>query len=127
MPSCASLVPDGGQDQVQGESGRDYYQVSVTAPNEEEARAMGTMAVAGRLAACAQVSGPIVSTYWWEGEVTTASEYVCTLKTSADRLPALMDAVKQAHSYQVPEIVAVPIAAGDSAYLEWIGEETTKR
>jgi periplasmic divalent cation tolerance protein len=108
-------------------SDRDYYQVSVTAPSEEEARSLGRMAVERRLAACAQVSGPISSTYWWEGEVTSATEFVCTLKTSSDRLPALMDGVTQAHSYAVPEIVAVPIAAGDSAYLAWIGDETRQR
>lgn len=107
------------------EFGRDCYQVSVTAPSEEEARSLGRMAVERRLAACAQVSGPIWSTYRWEGEVTSAAEYLCTLKTAADRLPALMDAVKQEHSYVVPEIVAVPIAAGDAAYLEWIGDETS--
>lgn len=101
--------------------------MTVTAPSEEEAAALGRTAMEGRLAACAQVSGPITSTYWWEGEVTSASEFVCTLKTSADRLPALVDAVKEAHRYELPEIVAVPIAAGDPAYLAWIGEETRKR
>jgi len=111
---------------MEAESGRGYYQVSVTAPSEEEAGSLGQMAVERRLAACAQISGPISSTYWWEGEVTSASEYVCTLKTSSDRLPALMDAVKQAHSYAVPEIVAVPISAGDAAYLAWIGDETSE-
>jgi periplasmic divalent cation tolerance protein len=109
---------------VDVESGREYFQVSVTAPSEEEAGSLGRMAVEHRLAACAQVSGPISSTYWWEGEVTSASEYVCTLKTSGARLPALLDAVAQAHTYEVPEIVAVRIAAGDSGYLAWIGDET---
>jgi len=122
-----SLAADGSKAQVGAEWSGDYYQVSVTAPTEEEARAVGAMAVEGRLAACAQVSGPIVSTYWWEAEVTSTSEYVCTLKTSAERLPALMDAVKEAHSYEVPEIVAIAIAAGDAAYLAWIRDETRER
>jgi periplasmic divalent cation tolerance protein len=112
---------------MEAESGREYYQVSVTAPTEEEAGSLGRMAVERRLAAGAQVSGPIWSIYWWEGEVTTASEYVCTLKTSSARLPALMAAVKEAHSYKVPEIVALPVAAGDAAYLGWIGDETGVR
>jgi periplasmic divalent cation tolerance protein len=119
--------PNGRQAQVETEPGRDYYQVSVTAPTEEEACALGRVSVEGRLAACSQVSGPVTSTYWWEGEVTSATEYVCTLKTAADRLPALMEAVKEAHSYEVPEIVAVPLAAGDSAYLAWIEDETAER
>jgi periplasmic divalent cation tolerance protein len=105
----------------------DHYQVSVTAPSAEEAQRLGRMAVEGRLAACAQVSGPIASTYWWEGKVTSASEYVCTLKTTSDRLPSLMAAVREAHGYEVPEIVASPIDAGDPAYLSWIEDETLDR
>jgi periplasmic divalent cation tolerance protein len=112
---------------MEADSGREYFQVNVTTATEEEAQSVGRMAVESRLAACAQVSGPIVSTYWWEGEVTSALEYVCSLKTSAVRVPALMAAVKEAHSYEVPEIVAVAIAAGDSAYLAWLGEETRER
>jgi periplasmic divalent cation tolerance protein len=101
-----------------------YYQVTVTAPDEAEASALGQMAVHGRLAACAQVSGPITSTYRWEGQVTSTPEYVCTLKTTSHRLPALVAAVRQAHSYDVPEIVATAIAAGDGDYLAWIDDET---
>jgi periplasmic divalent cation tolerance protein len=100
------------------------FQVTVTAPSEEEAAALGRTAMEGRLAACAQVSGPITSTYWWEGEVTTALEYVVTMKTTADRLPSLMATVKDAHTYEVPEIVATPIAAGDADYLAWIEDVT---
>jgi periplasmic divalent cation tolerance protein len=120
-------MADGGQGQMDIESGRDFYQMSVTAPSEEEARWLGQMAVESRLAACAQVGGPIWSTYWWEGEVTSASEYRCTLKTSSDRLPELMEVVRRAHSYETPEIVAQRIATGDPAYLTWIGEETRVR
>jgi periplasmic divalent cation tolerance protein len=98
-------------------------QVTVTAPSEQEASALGEMAVRGRLAACAQVSGPIVSSYWWEGRITTASEWVCTLKTSPARLAALMAALAAAHSYEVPEIIATEIT-GDPTYLSWVEEET---
>jgi periplasmic divalent cation tolerance protein len=85
------------------------------------------MAVERRLAACAQVSGPLSSTYWWEGVVMSTSEYLCTLKTRSGRLPALIEAVREAHSYEVPEIVALPMTAGDPAYLAWIEEETRQR
>ncbi len=81
------------------------------------------MAVERRLAACAQVSGPITSTYWWQDEVTTSDEWVCVLKTRADLFGALARALREAHSYDVPEIVATPIT-GDTAYLSWIDEET---
>ena len=100
------------------------FVVSVTTPTEAHAHALAVMAVEGRLAACAQIAGPIRSIYWWEGTVTSASEFTCTFKTTADRLPALMAAVKEAHGYEVPEIVAVAIADGDPAYLGWIATET---
>ena len=109
---------------MEADAGREHYQVSVTAPSEMEAGSLGRMAVEHRLASCAQVSGPIASTYWWEGEVRSAPEFLCTLKTTSDRLPALIDAIKEAHSYDVPEIVALRMAAGDSTYLAWIEEET---
>jgi periplasmic divalent cation tolerance protein len=101
--------------------------VSVTAPSKEEAGYLGRTAVEGRLAACAQVSGPLSSTYWWEGEVITAPEYLLTLKTTSDRLPVLVEAIRKAHSFEVPEIVVLPIVAGDSAYLAWIADETRER
>ena len=104
-----------------------HYTVTVTAPTSEEAKALGQYAVESRMAACAQVSGPITSTYWWDGEITSASEYVCTLKTTSHRLQALMEVMRGVHSYDVPEIVAVPLAAGDSSYLAWIEAETRER
>jgi periplasmic divalent cation tolerance protein len=101
----------------------DHYAVTVTAPSAEEAGTLGRLAVERRLAACAQVSGPITSTYWWEGEVTTATEWVCTLKTSAGRLDELVGVLRGAHPYQVPEVLAQPIA-GEAAYLAWVDEVT---
>lgn len=100
-----------------------HLQVSVTASSPDEARRLGSMAVERRLAACAQVSGPVTSTYWWEGEVTTAQEWVCVLKTRSSLLVSLTEALREAHSYEVPEIIATPIG-GDAAYLGWIDDET---
>ena len=100
-----------------------HFQVSVTAPDSGEAIRLGNMAVEARLAACAQVSGPITSTYWWEGSITSATEWVCALKTTAALLSPLMEALRTSHSYDVPEIIATPIVAGDSDYLSWITDE----
>ncbi|HVC68940.1 MAG TPA: divalent-cation tolerance protein CutA [Acidimicrobiales bacterium] len=105
-------------------SGPAFYQVSVTAPSPEEAGSLGQMVVGRRLAACAQISGPISSTYWWDGEVRSAPEWQCTLKTTSSRLEELMAAVREAHSYEVPEIIATPIVTGEPAYLAWIAGET---
>jgi len=102
----------------------DHYQVSVTASSADEAERLGRMAVERRLAACAQVSGPITSTYWWEGEVTTSTEWVCTLKTTAHRVESLTEALRTSHSYELPEIIATPIVTGDHAYLAWVETAT---
>ncbi|HUY22966.1 MAG TPA: divalent-cation tolerance protein CutA [Acidimicrobiales bacterium] len=104
-----------------------HFQVRLTAPDADEASHLGNMAVESRLAACAQVSGPITSTYWWQGGITSTTEWVCQLKTTAARLTPLIDALRAAHSYDVPEIIATPIVAGDADYLAWIDEETRAR
>jgi periplasmic divalent cation tolerance protein len=101
-----------------------HRQVQVTASSAEEAARLGRLAVERRMAACAQVSGPVESTYWWEGEVTSATEWVCTLKTTAARLPALAATLRAAHSYEVPEIVATALVDGDPDYLAWVEAET---
>jgi len=81
---------------------------------------MAARAVEERLAACAQVSGPLASTYRWEGTVERATEWYCHLKTTVDRLPALESRIRELHPYEVPEIIAVPIVQGNAAYLDWI-------
>jgi periplasmic divalent cation tolerance protein len=77
------------------------------------------------LAACGQVAGPIGSTYRWEGRVETAAEWYCHLKTSAARLPEALARIRRLHPYEVPEIIAVPIVAGDPDYLRWVGASVT--
>jgi periplasmic divalent cation tolerance protein len=104
--------------------GAAYCQVEVTASSVEEAERLGRLAVEGRLAACAQVSGPISSTYWWEGRVTSTTEWVCTLKTSSLRITRLTSVLREAHSYEVPQIVVTSLSGGDEEYLGWIGAET---
>jgi periplasmic divalent cation tolerance protein len=70
------------------------------------------------------VSGPVRSTYWWQGEVVSAEEWVCTFKTTGARSGELARRVREAHSYEVPEIVVSEIAGGDPDYLSWVTEET---
>ena len=102
----------------------DVYQVTLTAPSRDEADRLGRQAVERRLAACAQVSGPITSTYWWEDQVTTAPEWVCVLKTTAAHLEPLMAHLQAAHSYETPEIIATAVEGGSPAYLAWVAETT---
>jgi len=102
----------------------DCMQVVTTTDSREEADRLARSAVEGRLAACAQVAGPVTSTYWWEGAVQTATEWQCVLKTTAARFDALRAHLEREHSYETPEIVATPIVAGGAAYLDWIRRET---
>jgi periplasmic divalent cation tolerance protein len=105
----------------------DCLQVVTTTDSREEADRLARSAVERRLAACAQVVGPVTSTYWWEGALETASEWQCVLKTTAARFDELRAHLEHEHTYETPEIVATPIVAGGAAYLEWIERETMAR
>jgi len=94
--------------------------VYITAPNEEEAERIARMLVDKRLAACAALVSPIRSIYRWKGEVCDEKEVLIIAKTTAAMFGSLRDATLEAHSYEVPEIVAVPIADGEPRYLQWI-------
>jgi periplasmic divalent cation tolerance protein len=102
----------------------DAYHVLTTVDSREAADRLGRLAVDARLAACAQLAGPVASTYWWQGAVETATEWHVWLKTTGPRVEALIDLIRSNHSYEVPEIIASPITAGNPAYLQWIAEET---
>jgi periplasmic divalent cation tolerance protein len=101
-----------------------FLQVQTTTDSRAEAVELARAAVEARLAACAQVSGPIASTYWWEDAVERAEEWLLTLKLPARGYQALADFLARSHSYDEPEIVALPIVAGAEPYLSWIEEET---
>ncbi|MFD1536329.1 divalent-cation tolerance protein CutA [Nonomuraea guangzhouensis] len=101
-----------------------HVEVHVTAESREEAERIVNAAVESRVAAGAQIGGPILSTYWWKGKIQRNEEYLILMKTIADRLDDLIVVVREAHSYETPEIVAVPIEGGLADYLNWITEET---
>ncbi|MEU9833422.1 divalent-cation tolerance protein CutA [Streptosporangium sp. NPDC048047] len=103
------------------------FEVHVTAGTREEAERICAAAVNDRVAACAQIIGPITSLYRWEGRVELSEEFLILLKTGGDRLDELVSLVKGAHSYETPEIVAVPIEGGLPDYLNWIARETADR
>jgi periplasmic divalent cation tolerance protein len=104
-----------------------YLQVQTTTDSRAEAIELGRDAVQARLAACAQVAGPVVSTFWWEGDLERAEEWLLLLKLPAARYQELADFLTQRHSYDEPEIVATPIVAGTATFLSWISEETRPR
>ncbi len=100
----------------------EYLQVSTTVASEEEAERIGAVLIERRLAACVQVLGPMVSRYWWQGEVEQAREWLCLAKTESSRYPELEATIGELHSYDEPELVATPIVAGSAGYLGWIDE-----
>jgi periplasmic divalent cation tolerance protein len=104
--------------------GSHFLQVQTTTDSRAEAVELAREAVELRLAACAQVSGPLASTYWWEDSVERAEEWLLTLKLTAARYQALAEFLTRRHSYDEPEIVALPIVAGSQPFLSWIEEET---
>ena len=104
----------------------DYIQVLISIDSEEGARALQRLLVECRVAACVQVLGPISSTYWWEGQIEEAQEWLCLAKTQANHYDTLESLVKDSHPYEVPEILALPILTGNRDYLDWIKTETTR-
>jgi periplasmic divalent cation tolerance protein len=100
----------------------EYLQVLTTTGSEDEALAIAAALVERRLAACVQISGPVKSVYRWQGEIENAEEWQCTAKTKASHWDAVEAAIRERHSYDEPEIVGSPIAAGSAGYLLWIDE-----
>jgi periplasmic divalent cation tolerance protein len=98
--------------------------VTSTTDSEPAARELAAQAVEARLGACAQVVGPITSVYRWEGAVQTDQEWRVEIKTTADRVPALTERLKELHSYDLPEVIATPVTGGSAEYLAWLTTET---
>lgn len=95
-------------------------------PDLAAARALAHRLVEQRFAACINILPAVRSVYRWQGTIEEAEEATLLIKTSASRYAELESAIRAAHPYQLPEIIALPITAGLPAYLDWI-EQTTKR
>lgn len=102
----------------------EHVRVETTVDSADGAATLARGVVEARLAACAQVTGPIASTYRWEDAVTTDQEWLVVMKTAADRLDELVEQLLAVHPYDVPEIVATPVVGGNPDYLEWVTDET---
>ncbi len=95
-------------------------QVATTAASEEEAAGIAEALVEGRLAACAQVVGPISSNYRWGGVLERGREWMCVAKTTHAAYPRVEAMIRELHSYEEPEIVATAVVAGSDGYLAWL-------
>jgi periplasmic divalent cation tolerance protein len=101
----------------------DAIQVVTTTGSQEEAERIAQALVTRRLAACVQVAGPIASTYHWKGKLETSQEWLCVIKTLQSHYPALEAAIRELHSYDVPEILAFTVVRGHRDYLAWLASE----
>ena len=106
---------------------QEYIQVVTTVEKKEDAEKIAKALVEKRLAGCAQVVGPIVSTYWWQDNIETAEEWLCIIKSKKDLYEELEKCIKAIHPYEVPEILAMPVVTGSKDYLEWLGNELKKK
>ncbi len=102
-------------------------QIQVVHSDRDALESMITELVGERLIACGQVVGPIGSTFFWEGFVQRAEEWLALLKTSRGVVDDLVARLAEVHSYDVPEILVTEITGGYTPYLDWVVERTTRR
>ncbi len=98
--------------------------VFTSVPDQEEAQRLARSIVEARLAACVQILPKMASVYFWEDEVRTESEHLLLIKTLREKFDELSDFIRQNHSYDVPEIVAVDAAKVSEDYLKWVHDVT---
>lgn len=104
----------------------EYIQVTTATASREEAEKIARALLEARLAGCVQIVGPVSSTYWWQGTIESAQEWLCYIKTSRQLYPQVETTIRRLHSYQVPEILASPVVAGNPDYLKWLDGELAK-
>ena len=104
----------------------DVWQVQVAAPSQVSAVKLARGAVEAKLAAGAQIAGPLTSVFWHQGEFGTGEEWQVILKTTAGTYPELERFLVENHEWTNPEITALPLAAGLAPYLEWVERTTGK-
>ena len=97
--------------------------ILVTASNEEEAHSIADRLVAQRKAACVNIVPRVHSLFWWQGEIDSADEALLIIKSKSSLLDEIVTTVKELHSYDIPEVIALPISGGNRDYLEWIETE----
>jgi periplasmic divalent cation tolerance protein len=100
----------------------DHVMVFITATDGEEADRLARRLLEERLAACVNIVAGADSRFWWKGRLDKARESLLIVKTRGRLLADVIDAVKKSHSYDVPEIIALPIIGGSREYLDWIDE-----
>lgn len=98
-------------------------QVITTVETRDEADGIAQALVERRLAACVQVLGPVTSTFHWQGRVDVSQEWLCIAKTLERHFAEIERTIRELHSYDVPEILAVPVSQASGPYLQWLEKE----
>ncbi|MEM2093509.1 MAG: divalent-cation tolerance protein CutA [Candidatus Bathyarchaeia archaeon] len=97
-----------------------YCIVLVTVSSREEAEKIVRSLLEEKIIACANIIGPVFSIFWWHGRIDNAQENLILMKTKESLFSRLAERVKTLHSYQVPEIIAIPIVKGYKPYMDWL-------
>jgi periplasmic divalent cation tolerance protein len=98
--------------------------ILTTVPSEALGEEIARVLVTERLAACVNVGAPMTSIYRWKGDVERETERQLTIKTTADRVTAIQQRIKELHSYELPEFIVIEAAGGSEAYLNWVATES---
>jgi periplasmic divalent cation tolerance protein len=104
----------------------EYIQIITSTDTERNAGEIADSLIRNRTAACVQVIGPITSTYWWKEAITKATEWLCIIKTRRDLYGNVESSIRRINTYEIPEIVALPVTEGNETYLAWLSEALQK-
>lgn len=99
-----------------------YIVIFITCPNKKEASRIAKALIKNKLAACVNIIENIKSIFWWQGKVDCSGEVLLTIKSKKTKLAAIIKRVESMHSYEVVEVIALPIIGGNKKYLEWIND-----
>lgn len=91
--------------------------------NKNEAERIAKLLLEKRVAGCVQIIGPIISMYWWKGKIERAEEWLCLIKSRLNLYNELESLIRENHSYEIPEILAMPIIKGNNDYIKWLNNE----
>lgn len=101
----------------------EIVEVTTTVDSEQAAASLAKQIVTARLAACVQITGPLLSIYRWQGQVCEAHEWRCTIKTLASAAAQLIDFIEEHHPYEVPEVLVIGIQTSAAQYAQWLAEQ----
>jgi len=101
--------------------------IFITSGSEEEAKKLARVLVEEKLAACVNILSGVESLYWWKGKIESSKEWMLVVKTQGKMVNRVVKRVKEIHSYEVPEVIALPIVEGNKDYLQWISDTLALR